>query len=95
MEVPVAGSGDVFSYDDACRMRDRCGVDAVHVARGARGNPWIFTGHEPSHAERVAAMHEHFELYLHYADPGSRRVTGVPRRVTRPYPPLSMRLLRT
>ena len=69
VDIPVAGSGDVFSHDDACRMRERCGVDAVHVARGARGNPWIFTGHEPSHAERVAAMHEHFELYLHYADP--------------------------
>lgn len=67
--IPVAGSGDVFSHDDACRMRERCGVDVVHVARGARGNPWIFTGHEPSHVERVAAMREHFELYLHYADP--------------------------
>ena len=69
VEIPVAGSGDVFSHDDACRMRERCGVDVVHVARGARGNPWIFTGHEPSHVERVAAMREHFELYLHYADP--------------------------
>lgn len=69
VEVPVAGSGDIFSYEDACRMHDRCGVDAVHVARGARGNPWIFTGHEPTQAERVAAMREHFELYLHYADP--------------------------
>lgn len=23
--IPVAGSGDVFSHDDACRMRERCG----------------------------------------------------------------------
>lgn len=28
VQVPVAGSGDVFSYDDACRMREQCGVDA-------------------------------------------------------------------
>ena len=41
----------------------------MHVARGARGNPWIFTGHEPTHGERVAVMREHFELYLHYANP--------------------------
>lgn len=70
--IPVAGSGDVFSHHDALRMRDECGVDAVHIARGARGNPWIFTGHEPTHAERVAVMREHFALYLHYADPLKR-----------------------
>lgn len=69
VDIPVAGSGDVFSHEDATRMLDECGVDAVHIARGARGNPWIFTGHVPTHAERVAVMREHFDLYLHYADP--------------------------
>lgn len=73
VEIPVAGSGDVFSFEDARRMRERCGVDAVHVARGARGNPWVFTGHEPTHAERVDVMREHFDLYLHYADPVKAR----------------------
>jgi nifR3 family TIM-barrel protein len=40
--VPVLGSGDVFSADDAAAMLERTGVDAVMVARGAQGNPWIF-----------------------------------------------------
>jgi tRNA-dihydrouridine synthase B len=40
--VPVIGSGDVFSAADAKAMFDRCGVDAVMIARGAQGNPWIF-----------------------------------------------------
>lgn len=72
VSIPVAGSGDVFSHEDALRMREQCGVDAVHVARGARGNPWIFSGQVPSAAERVAAMREHYELYRHYAQPLKR-----------------------
>ncbi|MDY0340482.1 MAG: tRNA-dihydrouridine synthase, partial [Coriobacteriia bacterium] len=40
--VPVIGSGDVFSAEDASAMFARTGVDAVMIARGAQGNPWIF-----------------------------------------------------
>lgn len=42
VEVPVVGSGDVFSASDAAEMLRDTGVDGVMVARGARGNPWIF-----------------------------------------------------
>jgi len=40
--IPVLGSGDVWSAADALRMRRDTGCDAVLVARGACGNPWIF-----------------------------------------------------
>ncbi len=40
--IPVLGSGDVWSAADALRMRGETGCDAVLVARGACGNPWIF-----------------------------------------------------
>lgn len=43
VDVPVIGSGDVFTADDALEMIDRTGVDAVMIARGAQGNPWIFS----------------------------------------------------
>lgn len=66
VSVPVAGSGDVFSADDAKRMQDECGVDAVLVARGARGNPWIFEGAEPSAQERIAGMEEHLALFCEF-----------------------------
>jgi len=42
VSIPVMGSGDVLSAHSVVEMFDRTGVDAVMVARGAQGNPWIF-----------------------------------------------------
>ena len=41
-KVPVFGSGDLFKPEDAKRMLEETGVDAVMFARGAMGNPFIF-----------------------------------------------------
>ena len=38
----ILGSGDVFTAEDAVRMKIQTGVDIVWIARGAIGNPWIF-----------------------------------------------------
>ena len=38
----VLGSGDLFTAQDCLRMMAQTGVDAVTIARGAIGNPWIF-----------------------------------------------------
>lgn len=42
ISVPVIGSGDVFTAEDAKKMIDQTGCDAIMLARGTRGNPWIF-----------------------------------------------------
>jgi len=42
-ERTILGSGDLFSAEDCMRMLRQTGVDGVTVARGAIGNPWIFT----------------------------------------------------
>ncbi len=42
VSVPVIGSGDVFTPEDAKRMLKQTGCDAIMLARGTRGNPWLF-----------------------------------------------------
>lgn len=41
--IPVFGSGDLFTPEDAKRMIEQTGADGVMFARGAMGNPFIFT----------------------------------------------------
>ncbi|MBH1940459.1 tRNA dihydrouridine synthase DusB [Mobilitalea sibirica] len=42
VSIPVIGSGDVFTPEDALRMIKETGCDGIMIARGARGNPWLF-----------------------------------------------------
>ncbi|MDR2445658.1 MAG: tRNA dihydrouridine synthase DusB [Spirochaetaceae bacterium] len=43
LSVPVVGSGDLYSAEDAALMLKETGCAAVMFARGAFGNPFIFT----------------------------------------------------
>jgi tRNA-dihydrouridine synthase B len=43
IRIPVIASGDIWSAFWAKKMFDETGCDAVAVARGGLGNPWIFT----------------------------------------------------
>lgn len=90
VSVPVFGSGDVFSAADVVAMFSATGVDAVMVARGAQGNPWIFrearalldTGKplaRPTAAERIAMAREHTDALVYFA--GERAVVRMRKHV--------------
>jgi len=78
--VPVTGSGDLYSPEDAGRMFIETGCAAVMFARGAEGNPFIFpatqsffsTGSwEPApFEERITVALRHLTLLA--ADMGER-----------------------
>lgn len=43
VSIPVFGNGDIFTAKDAADMIEQTGCDGIMVARGAMGNPWIFS----------------------------------------------------
>jgi len=72
LPVPVTGSGDLYTPEDARQMLSETGCAAVMFARGAMGNPFIFsaarsfleTGSwEPAaFSARIAAAMRHLEM---------------------------------
>ncbi len=79
VDMAVIGNGDVCDWQSARRMFHVTGCDAVMVARGALGNPWVFreiaadmagrpVPARPSPRERRATIARHVELYVESFD---------------------------
>lgn len=41
VSIPVVGNGDIRTVQDALKMKEQTGCDAVMIGRGALGNPWL------------------------------------------------------
>ena len=76
VSIPVIGNGDVFTPEDALNMKKITNCDAIMIARGSMGNPWIFkqiedvlNGKDASivtDVERINMCIRHYELALKY-----------------------------
>ncbi len=77
VSIPVIGNGDVITPESATALINETGCDAVMIARGARGNPWIFsqikeyyqTGKipkKPTPQEAVDMMLRHARMSIDY-----------------------------
>lgn len=42
VSIPVLGNGDVFTPQDAKAILEQTECDGIMIARGVRGNPWLF-----------------------------------------------------
>lgn len=77
ISIPVIGNGDIFEPEDAKRMLEMTKCDAIMLARGVRGNPWLFnqvkifleTGEKiakPDVEEVIAMILRHAHLQIKY-----------------------------
>lgn len=72
VRIPVFGNGDLNTAEEALRCMKESGVDGVSIARGATGNPWIFSrfarlkqglpAPEPTGRERIDTAMRHARM---------------------------------
>jgi tRNA-dihydrouridine synthase B len=83
VKIPVIGNGDIVTPEDAVRMVEETGCDAVMVGRTASSNPWIFrqieqylaTGRydQPTHQDRYEIMRTYYAMLM---DRGEDDIVG-------------------
>jgi tRNA-dihydrouridine synthase B len=74
VRMPVIGNGDIHTPQDAVRMVEETGCDAVMIGRAASSNPWIFTQiadyiatgryDEPSELDRYHLLSSYFRSLI-------------------------------
>lgn len=76
VKIPVIGNGDVFTPEDALKMKNITNCDGIMIARGSMGNPWLFKQiqrilqgeklKEITPEEKIDMCIRHYELAIKY-----------------------------
>ena len=76
VKIPVIGNGDVFTPEDALKMKNLTNCDGIMIARGSMGNPWLFKQiqrilqgeklKEITPEEKIDMCIRHYELAIKY-----------------------------
>ena len=76
VSVPVIGNGDVFTPEDALKLKNKTNCDGIMIARGSMGNPWIFKQienklkgleeEEITYSDKINMCLRHYELAIKY-----------------------------
>lgn len=78
VHIPVIGNGDIKTPEDAKKMLDSTGCDAIMIGRGVLGNPWLIKNtidylenvpyKEATISEKIDICLKHFKYLLSLKD---------------------------
>ena len=68
INIPLLGTGDITSIDEADQAFDRYGVDAVMIGRATFGAPWVFSRQPLTTDQKIDLLEEQLRINVERID---------------------------